>query len=376
MASSFDPFAANADPFATFSPPVPSSPTGASSPVAPYPQQQQQQQQQQQHGAANPFAVYANQAATQPAPVSGPNPTHVVNNSVVPVAPHQQQNQWAVQASPNASVGGFSPNPQMIPNGYPQPHTQQVSPVYSQDQSAMVQSPNPSNGYAYPSSTANSTPQQSSNMHASVTSSPVVPPPAAAPAVTVDDDNDFFGDFSNSSPAKSPEAPNRPPSVFEAAQNDDVSYLSRSTNGGLSERQPTNGKSPLDDPKFAPKPRAPEGLANAIALSQEAPATASPLPDFNMITHSGYTLARISFRTILIKKWKQIFWVSYGDSKVLFFRSNNDFEDWISNPYLSQPQRDFLVKLNIDFVGDIGKQSVRGYQVTNQRLKNYNNRML
>ena len=73
------------------------------------------------------------------------------------------------------------------------------------------------------------------------------------------------------------------------------------------------------DPKFAPKPRPPEGLANALALSQEAPASASPLPDFDMITHSGYTLARISFRTILIKKWKQCFWVTYGTNQILFF---------------------------------------------------------
>ncbi len=66
----------------------------------------------------------------------------------------------------------------------------------------------------------------------------------------------------------------------------------------------------------------------------------------------------------------------YGSTKVLFFRSSADFEDWISNPYLSQAQRDFLVKLRIDFAGDLNKQGVRGYQVTPQRLKNYNNKML
>lgn len=134
--------------------------------------------------------------------------------------------------------------------------------------------------------------------------------------------------------------------------------------------------SPLDDPKFAPKPAAVHGLANAQALSQHAPPGASPLPDFDLVTHSGYILSRISFRTILIKKWKQTFWVTYKGSQILFFRSSADFEDWISNPYLSQGQRDFLIKLKVDFVEDLYKNSIRGYQVTKQRLKNYNNKML
>lgn len=195
-----------------------------------------------------------------------------------------------------------------------------------------------------------------------------VPTQNTAPQAVVQEDNDdFFGDFSNNSVK---ESPNRPPSVFEANQNDDVSYLSKSTGG--TER----GASILDDPKFAPKPPAVHGLANAHALAQHAPPGASPLPDFDQVSHSGYVLARISFRTILIKKWKQSFWVMYGSTKVLFFRSSADFEDWISNPYLSQAQRDFLVKLRIDFAGDLNKQGVRGYQVTPQRLKNYNNKML
>jgi len=193
----------------------------------------------------------------------------------------------------------------------------------------------------------------------------------AAPSAVVQEDDDFFGEFSNSVQETSP---SRPPSVFEANGNDDVSYLSKSTGGGTERGR--DGPSPLDDPKFAPKPPAVHGLANAQALSRHAPAGSSTLPDFDLVTHSGYVLARISFRTILIKKWKQSFWITYGGSQVLFFRSSADFEDWISNPYLSQAQRDFLVKLRIDFVEDVNKQGVKGYQVTPQRLKNYNNKML
>eukprot|EP00557_Chaetoceros_sp_GSL56_P010823 CAMPEP_0176481940 /NCGR_PEP_ID=MMETSP0200_2-20121128/3103_1 /TAXON_ID=947934 /ORGANISM="Chaetoceros sp., Strain GSL56" /LENGTH=625 /DNA_ID=CAMNT_0017878209 /DNA_START=728 /DNA_END=2605 /DNA_ORIENTATION=+ len=193
-----------------------------------------------------------------------------------------------------------------------------------------------------------------------------------APSAIIQEDDDFFGDFSSSVQEKSP---SRPPSVFEAQENDDVSYLSKST-GGTELVSGRSKLSPLDDPKFAPKPHAVHGLENAKALSQHAPPGASPLPDFDKVTHSGYVLSRISFRTILIKKWKQTFWVSYGNNQVLFFRSSADFEDWVSNPYLSQAQRDFLVKLKVDFVEDMHKQSVRGYQCTPQRLKNYNNQML
>jgi len=132
----------------------------------------------------------------------------------------------------------------------------------------------------------------------------------------------------------------------------------------------------LDDPRFAPPPPPIKGLANSIALARNAPPGSSALPEFNLITHSGYCLARISFRTILIKKWKQVYWVSYGNHRILIFRSSADFEDWVSNPYLSQAQRDFLVKLDINLVEDLYKENVRGYQVTTVRQKMYANQML
>ena len=77
-----------------------------------------------------------------------------------------------------------------------------------------------------------------------------------------------------------------------------------------------------------------------------------------------------------MKKWKQTFWVQYGPSSVLFFRNATDYEDWINNPYLNNSQRDFLVKLQIDFVGDLTKVNVRGYQVTHVRMKAYKGKML
>lgn len=204
---------------------------------------------------------------------------------------------------------------------------------------------------------------------------------SAAPAEPVDED--FFGEFSNTfdkSQQDINESPSRnslshPPSVLEPSNDDEVSQFSRSVASVISNRPPISGKSAFDDPKFAPKPPKPHGLENSQSLAQKAHGC-SPLPNWDLVTHSGYILSRISFRTILIKKWKQVFWISYGTSKVLFFRSKADFEDWVSNPYLTMTEREFLVKLAVDFVQDSYKPGVNGYQVTPQKLKSYNTEML
>jgi len=48
----------------------------------------------------------------------------------------------------------------------------------------------------------------------------------------------------------------------------------------------------------------------------------------------------------------------------------------MSNPYLTKGQRDFLIKLEVDFIEDAYKVNVRGYQVTNIRCKNYQSKNL
>mmetsp|Transcript_20754 Transcript_20754/g.31157 ORF Transcript_20754/g.31157 Transcript_20754/m.31157 type:complete len:488 (+) Transcript_20754:187-1650(+) len=227
----------------------------------------------------------------------------------------------------------------------------------------------------------------------SVQQQPPPSPPATRPAPPpVEVDDDFFGVFSTKSKDAAPNDNNnnqnqpfqsptsavgsnsspRPPSEFEAHydHNENVSILSKSTNGTARSRN--RGPSPFDDPKFAPKPAKPQGLDNGRILAHNTPAGASALPDFDLVTHSGHVLARISFRTIFIKKWKQVFWITYGVNKLLVFRSTADFEDWISNPYLNKAQREFLVKLQINLIDDLGQNNVRGYQMTNQRMKNYN----
>ena len=126
------------------------------------------------------------------------------------------------------------------------------------------------------------------------------------------------------------------------------------------------------NPDIAPPPPPTPGRAQAEYLARNsAPALSSPLPRPELVHHSGYVLARISFRTVLMRKWKQTFWIQYGPTQLLFFRTYADYEDWLNNPYHTMKAREFLVKLRVDFVSDLKKSSVMGYQVTQVRRKPY-----
>ncbi len=87
---------------------------------------------------------------------------------------------------------------------------------------------------------------------------------------------------------------------------------------------------------------------------------------------SGIIMSRTSMRTILMKKWKETsFWVRHNPTRLLLFRSHDDYQDWLQNPYYSQKERDYLVKLKIDFAGDILAPNVRGFNVTEVKAKTY-----
>lgn len=117
--------------------------------------------------------------------------------------------------------------------------------------------------------------------------------------------------------------------------------------------------------------------SQAIAqyVQSESPG-ASPLPKAELVRKKGYVLSRISFRTIVMKKWKQSFWVQYGSHTMLWFRNEQDFDDWLNNPYHDQTQRNFLIKLAVNFVHDLYKPNVRGYQVTQCRTKPYGSKVV
>merc|ERR1740124_921998 len=113
--------------------------------------------------------------------------------------------------------------------------------------------------------------------------------------------------------------------------------------------------SPLDKPTFAPPPThpgsmeimPPRKIPPLLRVSNTSSSTStnpSALPSYSQITHSGHVSARLSPKSLIMKKWKRVFWVTYGETTVLVFRSRADFEEWVSNPYMSGKERKGLVK--------------------------------
>lgn len=44
----------------------------------------------------------------------------------------------------------------------------------------------------------------------------------------------------------------------------------------------------------------------------------------------------------------------------MVFRNEMDFQDWIQNPYHSEKEREYLVKLRVDFLGEVDGKKVKG----------------
>lgn len=132
----------------------------------------------------------------------------------------------------------------------------------------------------------------------------------------------------------------------------------------------------LDPPDIVDQHKESPRNKYASELAKRAPPGASPLPKASLVRKKGFILSRISFRTIVMKKWKQSYWVQYGPHTMLWFRSQADFDDWLNNPYHQQNERNFLIKLAVNFVHDLYKPNVRGYQVTQCRTKGYGNKMV
>jgi len=112
-------------------------------------------------------------------------------------------------------------------------------------------------------------------------------------------------------------------------------------------------------------------MSHIIAQKQRLPPDSSPLPNIDDIVSSGHVLSRISFRTIVLKRWKQTYWVQYGPHTLLLFRSLADYQDWLTNPYHTAKMRDYLIKLKIDFCKDLLEPGVMGYQITQANRKGY-----
>lgn len=87
---------------------------------------------------------------------------------------------------------------------------------------------------------------------------------------------------------------------------------------------------------------------NPIELSTDY--NPNQLPNPEQVVASGYIITRISLRTLITKSWQQSFFVQYGSYSIFIFRSFADFKDWLLNPYHSTEEREFLVKLRMNFM--------------------------
>lgn len=135
----------------------------------------------------------------------------------------------------------------------------------------------------------------------------------------------------------------------------------------------------LDDPSIAPPPDAPIPKDYTQSMfHMEEDFNKDAMPSFGNIKHSGFCLARISTRALLMKRWKKVFWIAYGDETLLFFKTKEMFEDWVMDPYLSSRQRETLVKLRVDF-GNVDRsdgettsaEEIKGYITSPLKTKQY-----
>jgi len=135
-------------------------------------------------------------------------------------------------------------------------------------------------------------------------------------------------------------------------------------------------ESPLDKATFAPPPSHP---LTAIPKSKlpylqhsESAVQDSNFPIFSKITHSGHLSARLSAKSLILKKWKRVFWIAYGDCELFMFRSRADFDEWVTNPYMTKQERNEIVKLRVNFrKGANDNLGVRCYRASHVRSKDY-----
>jgi hypothetical protein len=352
-----------------------------------YPGVQQQQQMQQAPFAAPPQQYgqqpmqtpeqqppAQQQAFPSPAPGGGYDPF----GQGPPQTAYQATNQLVVSSQPSNPYGGVvAPAP---PAPFGDYGAQSLVPATQQgSQWGMPQV----QGYA-PVPPAASACMASGSLAFDPMAPPPAPPPAPAPA-PVYDQNPFVNSLIPGVPGEAIPAYSEPPAPAPVpqpeqqivqSQQQPQSYSQAMTTtvgaygGDVSERSQSQSRAIVPAPSTETRNR------YSGELARRAPPGASPLPKADLVRKSGYVLSRISFRTIVWKKWKQSYWVQYGSHTMLWFRSQTDFDDWLNNPYHTQVQRNFLIKLAVNFVHDLYKPNVRGYQVTQCRSKPYGNKMV
>jgi len=101
-------------------------------------------------------------------------------------------------------------------------------------------------------------------------------------------------------------------------------------------------------------------------LKHKITKTDSPLPDPRNVNGNGIVLARTSQIT---KLWRAIYWIRYGTSCIILFRSKQDFDLWISNSSCSDKKRASVVLRRIDFINDLSKRGIKGFRQSKLKSK-------
>ncbi|KAG7360425.1 hypothetical protein IV203_035524 [Nitzschia inconspicua] len=364
-------------------------------PQTPQPHQYQQQQYQQPFGGA-PAPAYPQQQ--QPVDYSQnqmvvssqqSNPYGGYAQTMIP-ATDPSQSQWGMggaapaPATTSTSFDPFAPPPPPAPAPVPPtptPQPQQMAYPNPSEPFSTFQDPfggNIGGGASYGASPQPPPPP------APVYTEPPAPAPAPEPAYQQQERQMSTYDHSNNYNNNN----NNNQSYNNDNQNNSYRNYSHDNQDPLEEQQQQAYLNNYNDRQLVPATQASSSTAITVrspdevrnkysqALSQQAGPMASPLPKAELVRKKGYVLSRISFRTIVMKKWKQSFWIQYGSHTMLWFRNEADFDDWLNNPYHTQAQRNFLIKLAVNFVHDLYKPNVRGYQVTQCRTKPYGTKVV
>jgi len=325
-------------------------------------QQQQQQQQPGQFGyqqgpnatalvpTQQPVNHYAAAAAGVAAPMQQQPQAHVQQEQSIVPAAQQQSTQWGI--APGAASPSFDPFAAPAPpTPAPVPVPQYTLPVDPWANPAAPAQQQPSAG-----------PHQIVEHHLQASPQYAVPPMPEGNAAP----NGGLSAASGPASADQRYEPDQQMAPYHKQSEHQHENNQYNRNGG-DNGDDNGGEAAL----AALNPQEIQTNQKAQQLARQAPPGAAPLPRVELIRNKGYVLSRISFRTIVMKKWKQCFWVQYGPHTMLWFRNEEDFNDWLNNPYHTQPQRNYLIKLAVNFVHDLHRPNVRGYQVTQATTKSY-----
>ena len=90
----------------------------------------------------------------------------------------------------------------------------------------------------------------------------------------------------------------------------------------------------LDNPNVAPPP---EMVSTCAHQSISRFHNIVGLPSYTKICHSGFIMTRFDKTSLLIRKWRQTFWIFY-DNGLHFFQSKEDFK-WLMNKFVKSYEK-------------------------------------